>query len=108
MERKTEILPFFTNPDFRQSQILLNSIIEKAYQIAVKYLHYHQKKIINLLFREEITVQELAIDSIAELFIKSENEDLNLLQQTFLGWQPAINTEEDVLFFLNKVVAGKV
>ncbi len=108
MERKTEILSFFTNPDFRQSQILLNSIIEKAYQIAVKYLHYHQKKIINLLFREEITVQELAIDSIAELFIKSENEDLNLLQQTFLGWQPAINTEEDVLFFLNKVVAGKV
>jgi len=108
MERKTDILPFFTNPDSRQSQILLNSIIEKSYHIAAKYLHYHQKKIINLLSREEITVQELAIDSIAELFIKSENVDINLLQQTFLSWRPAINTEEDALFFLNKVVAGKV
>lgn len=108
MERKTEILPFFTNPDFQQSQTLLNYIIEKAYRIAVKYLHYHQKKIINLLSREEITIQELAIDCICDLFIKDSGEDDLVILKAFNKWEPKIETEEDAIYFLNKIVANRV
>lgn len=60
------------------------------------------------MLREDITIQELAIDSIAELFVKDENVGLNSLLQCFLVWQPQIKTEEDALFFLNKIVAGRV
>ncbi len=108
MERNIEILPFFTNPDSQQSQLLLNSIIEKSYHIAIKYLHYHQNRIINLLLREDITIQELAIDSIADLFVKDDDKNLNTLIHSFHSWQPEIKSNEDALFFLNKIVAGRV
>lgn len=108
MERKTDILSFFTNPDSRQPQILINSIIEKAYRIALKYLHYHQKKIINLISREEITIQELAIDCICDLFIKESGEDDLVIQKAFNKWEPKIETEEDAIYFLNKIVANRV
>jgi hypothetical protein len=88
--------------------LLLNNIIEVSYQIALKYLRYHQNKIINILNREDITLKELAIDSIAELFVETESEGFILLKETFSKWEPKIETEEEALFFLNKVVAGKV
>lgn len=108
MDKDLPILLFFTDPDYQKSQQMLNAVIEKSYHIAFKYLRYHQRRIVNILLREDITLQELAIDSIAELFVETENEGLTVLQETFFKWDPAIKTEGEALFFLNKVVAGKV
>ncbi len=108
MENNSQIISFFNNPDYQRSQQLLNTVIEKSYQIAFRYLRYHQRKIVNILLREDITLQELAIDSIAELFVEIENDKLTVLQETFFKWEPQIKTEYEALFFLNKVVAGKV
>jgi hypothetical protein len=108
MNKGLQIFPFFTDPDYQKSQQLLNDVIEKSYQIAFRYLRYHHRRIINILSREDLTLQELAIDSIAELFVETENNGLTLLQETFIKWEPRIKTEDETLFFLNKVVASKV
>jgi hypothetical protein len=108
MEKDLQILHFFIDPNYQKSQQLLNAVIEKSYHIAFRYLRYHQRRIINILSREDLTLQELAIDSIAELFVENENEGLTVLQETFIKWEPRIKTEDETLFFLNKVVASKV
>ncbi|MDO8550671.1 MAG: hypothetical protein Q7S39_11055, partial [Ignavibacteria bacterium] len=48
--------------------------------------------------------EDLAIDAIATLFTK---DDLPI-KKAFDNWQPPIKTEEEFLFFLNKVVANRV
>lgn len=108
MSKSIQILPFFLDPEARKSQLLLNSIIEMSYQIALKYLRYHQRKVSGLLNREEISIQELAVDSIAELFIKDNNGNFSTLLTSFNNWQPAIKTEEEANFFLNKIVSVRV
>ncbi len=108
MHKNVEILPFFLDPEARKSQLLLNSIVEMSYQIALKYLRYHQRKVSGLLNREEISIQELAVDSIANLFIQDENGNLINLISAFNNWQPPIKTEEEVNFFLNKIVSARV
>jgi len=108
MKDNLEILSFFSNPDSQQSQVMINDIIEISYNIAVKYLQSHKKKIINLLLRNELTIQELPIDSIADLFVKDDDKNLNTLMHSFHSWRPEIITEEDALFFLNKIVASRV
>lgn len=108
MQKKREILRFFSKSQTDNYQQELNAVIELSYHFALKYLHFRHRKIANLLLREEITIQELAIDSIAELFSKDGNENVIQLQTAFNKWQPKIKTEEDTLFFLNKIVSGRV
>lgn len=108
MDKDLKILPFFIDLGSQKSQQLLNVVIERSYHIALRYLRYHQKRILNILNKEEITLQELAIDSIAELFVETEDKGLTSIQETFFKWKPEIKSEDEALFFLNKVVAGKV
>lgn len=108
MHKKIEIIPFFQNSDARKSQLLLNNIIEISYQIALKYIKYHQRNLNTLLEKEEISIKELAVDSIAELFVKDENGDFNKLLCAFNNWRPEIKTEEEANFFLNKIVSARV
>lgn len=61
-----------------------------------------------MLEKEEISIKELAVDSIAELFIKDDNGDFNTLLTSFNNWQPAIKTEEEAIYFLNKIVSARV
>ena len=88
--------------EFNESN--LNPSIEKSFRIAVHYLRSIHAKVYNLLIQNENTVEDLAIDAIATLFAK---DDLPI-KKSFDNWQPPIKTEEEFLFFLNKVVANRV
>lgn len=108
MEKHLDILPFFINPDSSATQSNLNNVIEKSYRIALKYLHSHRLKIFRLTTQQDLTIEELAIDCIAALFIKENNKDLISIQNSFTNWEPAITSEEDCFYFLNKVVSSRV
>jgi hypothetical protein len=54
---------------------------------------------------EDSTLQELAIDAIAPLFERNENGELIQLIKAFNTWTPKIETEEQAIFFLNRLVA---
>lgn len=107
MDRNLEILPFFSTPADMGSQSLLNGVIEKSYRIAIKYLQAHRLNISKLMNKEDLTLQELAMDCIAGLFVKETENRVISIQHTFNNWKPDVKTEEDCLFFLNKVVANR-
>lgn len=108
MERNLEILPFFQNSASSVSQSQINNAIEGAYRIAVKYLQLHRLSISKLINGEDLTLQELAMDSIVGLFINEKDNEVMPIIQSFNKWQPCISSEEDCLYFLNKVVASRV
>jgi len=55
-----------------------------------------------------LTLEELSIDAIAPLFLRDNfNENISI-RTSFDNWEPPINTDEDALFFLNKIVASRV
>jgi len=108
MKENPEILPFFASRVFADNQLQLNLVIEKSYRIALKYLQCHRLKISKILDNEDLTLQELAIDCIAGLFVKENNSDVISIKQTFNHWKPEITTEDDCIYFLNKVVASRV
>lgn len=108
MKDNIEILPFFADCADSFSQSLLNKVIERCHKIAIKYLQLKHIQINKFLISQEITVQELATDCIANLFIKENQSELFAIQTRFNKWQPPIITEEDCIYFLNKIVAGRV
>ena len=81
-------------------------MIKKSYLIALKYLHFHRLKISKLILNQDLTLQKLAVDCIAVLLFKENNSELISLQKTFKNWGPAVATDDDCLFFLNKIVAS--
>lgn len=108
MKDNLEILPFFNNTEFGLAQSNLSILIEKSYRIAIKYLQVHRLNISKLINNEDLTLQELAMDCIVGLFVKETDSEVIAIQQTFSNWKPAIKTEEDSLYFLNRVVASRV
>lgn len=54
---------------------------------------------------EDLTLQELAIDSIAPLFERNEMGEFIKITKAFIEWEPKIETEEQAAFFLNRLVA---
>lgn len=91
--------------EFREGN--LNPAIEKSFKIAVHYLRSIHRRVYTHLQYKENTIEDLAIDAIASLFIKNGSEELQI-KKAFDDWQPQIKTEEEYSFFLNKVVANRV
>lgn len=90
----------------RSSEI--NFLIEKAYLLASSYLGINHKNIFRLLQKGEYSINEIAVDAIAPLFITDDEKNLTPLAISFVNWVPEIENENDASFFLNKVVSGRV
>ena len=73
MKKNSEILVFFTNPD---SHLFLNKVIEICQTIALSYLHYNYRKVYKFLNNENLTLEEFALDALAPLFCKDEQNNI--------------------------------
>ncbi|HSP88445.1 MAG TPA: hypothetical protein VLN45_09955 [Ignavibacteriaceae bacterium] len=91
--------------DFKEGD--LNPYIEKSYKIALQYFRSINKKVYKLLNYNENTIEDLALDAIAPLFTKDGNFELPI-KNSYNNWDPVIETEEELTFFLNKTVANRV
>jgi len=90
------------------SQISLNHLIDICQKIALSYLHFNYKKVYKFLKNEDLTLDELSIDAIAPLFLKDKHNENISIRNSFINWDPPIKTEDDALYFLNKIVANRV
>ncbi len=90
------------------NQFIMQDIIETLHKIAVTYLCVNYKKVRRILSKEGITIEDIAIDSIAPLFLKDSNGYFYVLKDAFEQWRPIPRSEEDILFILNKIVAKRV
>jgi len=92
--------------DYTQTE--LNRFIEDIFIIASGYARYHFRKIEQALHFLGISSDDFAIDAIEPLFRKDENGRFKSLVEEFERWQPPVASEKDALFFLNKIIAGRV
>ena len=105
MEKKYQILQLFSTFDSRQS---VNRLVETCYKIAYSYLHFNFRKVQNVISRDVISLEDIAIDSITSLFEKDDSGCFYHLTNAFNSWQPPIKTEEDAFYFFNKLVQRRV
>lgn len=90
------------------SRIEINTLIEVAQNFAFTYLKYRYKNLHKTLLAEDVTLNEIAIDAIAQLFERNDEGVFIKLKDAFEKWQPPIETEEKALFFLNRLVGKSV
>jgi hypothetical protein len=84
----------------------LNSVIERSFKIAIFYLRSVHPRNYKFLDYNEDTIKCLAIDAITPLFTSTGN--VLPVKEAFDNWHPAIETEEEFSFFINKIVSNKV
>lgn len=86
----------------------ISSLFKFSSKIAYKYLSYQYNKIWDKLQIAGYTVEDAAVDSIAELFVKNSINNKYEIQNAFERWETPIEDEASAQFFLNKVVIKKV
>lgn len=105
MNKNVLILHLISTLDSQQS---INKLVEICYKIALSQIHFSYKKIHRIILRNEIAMEDIAIDSITSLFEKDESGCFKNILVPFNSWQPQIKTEEEAFYFLNKLVQKRV
>ncbi|MCL5030154.1 MAG: hypothetical protein M1480_14180 [Bacteroidetes bacterium] len=83
-------------------------VVESAYKIALNYLKQAYIRYQKLILHNDLQLEDIAIDSIAPLFIKNDSDQFYVLINAYNNWSPPIQTEEEAFFFLNKIVASRI
>lgn len=86
----------------------LNHLIELMQKIAHSYLRRRFRNQYKILLSEDVSLNELAIDSIALLFKRDETGCFVKIKSAFESWKPPITSEQEAEYFLNKLVAKSV
>lgn len=89
----------------KASRSEVNNLIELSHNYTCTYLKYRYTNLGKVLLAEDVTIKELAIDSIAPLFERNDAGDFIQIIKAFNEWTPKIESEEQALFFLNRIVA---
>lgn len=86
-------------------RLQINQLVEVCQKIAHTYLKYRYKNISKALLAEDVTLTEMAIESIAHLFERDSQGAFIRLKALIHNWQPQIETEESAMYFLNSLVS---
>ncbi len=86
----------------------INFLVETSYKIALHYLRGYYKKLHKILQHDDLSLNDFAIDAIAPLFQRDENNSFSVIKKSFENWKPEIKTEADAEYFLNKITAKNV
>ena len=100
-----QILGLLSSLDSQQS---INRLVEVCYKIALSSLRFNFKKIHKIIVRDELSIDDISIDSITSLFKRDEDGKFSAITSAFNSWQPPIQTEEEALYFLNKLTQKRV
>ena len=92
--------------EYKQSE--LNHFIERLFKFAESYLNYRYYRIKNLISPDRSALEDAAIEAIAPLFMPASNNNHFSLVDELRKWNPPIKSEDDSLFFLNKVIDNRV
>ena len=77
----------------------VNALIETCMRIAITHLRLVYSRIQKLLVSDSLSLEDLAIDSIARLFAISPESKKAPIQTAFLNWQSKITSEEEAIYF---------
>lgn len=107
-KKKVEILPIIEELRGNScSQALLNTLIEITFKTCRTYFSIKRSRLSKNLLDDDITLADLALDAITPLFCMEPDDQCLPIIKVFNSWQPPIQTEDEALYFLNKVVARR-
>ncbi|MGE5402095.1 MAG: response regulator [Ignavibacteriales bacterium] len=90
------------------SQKCINLLIKVSFKLASFKVKKNINRILNINKRWDLSVEDIAIDGISDLFVKNtKNNKLNLAY-ALLTWSEPVKDNLDALFFLNKAVSLSV
>lgn len=85
----------------------LNQLIQYCLNIATSYIIFKYFSSGESRFNYDISVQDLAVDSIAPLFIINGTGKMGLINSLY-NWNNDITNKHEAAFFLNKIVWNRV
>lgn len=97
MNKNVQILHLISTLDSQQS---INKLVEICYKIALSQLHFSYKKIHRIILRNEIAMEDIAIDSITSLFETDESGCFKNILEPFNSRQPPVKTEDEAFLLL--------
>lgn len=86
----------------------INTLIDIAFKMAANNLRLLHKRIHRLIIHEQLTIENIAIDAIAPLFICNKEGILNQITEVYTSWQPKIEDDEAAIYFFNKLISKRV
>lgn len=99
------LLEILRNPNPSRGE--LKKLVEICIKISIKYLHFVHKKLHRLLSSDEMKLDDIAIDAISSLFVPDQQSNTIVLIHSASKWESKIKTEDDALYFINKVVSKR-
>lgn len=100
-----ELIQKLKNSDLTQKD--LNILIEKCYKIAIHYFRFARSRIYKVL-ADDLKIEDIAIDAITPLFASGNENPLSIFIAAVTSWDKAIESENDALYFMNKLIAKRV
>jgi len=94
--------------NYGSNQKELNLLIETCVKLSLSHLKSIRSRIQKIFEKDALSIEDLAIDSIVRLFTIPAECDQPAILTAFQNWQPKIESEEDTMFFLSKVVSNRV
>jgi len=92
--------------EYHQSEI--NYFIERLFKIAKIYINKRYSSIKRIVEVNHSTLEDIAVDTIVPLFYRTgDNNDFSIVIE-IRKWNPPIDSEEESLFFIDKVIANRV
>lgn len=90
------------------NQFNLNKLIECSYKLAIFNVRKNLNRIYNINKKWELSIEDIAIESISTLFITNEKRSMLNLRYSLLKWNNNINNDLDALYFLHKTISISV
>lgn len=88
------------SPTELEKNYLFEMLIEAA-RIRIRFV---SKTKYFSLERNEISMDDIALEAVSNLLSNNEADYLESLRKTFSSWDPKITTEEEANFFINKII----
>ncbi|MBI9072333.1 MAG: response regulator [Melioribacteraceae bacterium] len=90
------------------NQFELNKLIECTFKLAVFNVRKNSNRIFTINKKWELSVEDIAIEAISNLFVKNEKRDILNIKYSLLNWNTELTNDLDSLYFLHKTVSISV
>lgn len=100
------ILKNIENHNFSKSD--LDYLLDLSIKFSKAYSYRRYSRFSGIKLIDSYSIDELSINAIANLFTKNEKGVLHHIRNPFINWSPKIDTENDALYFLNKLISSSV
>ena len=92
----------------KYDKIELDNFIGRLTKIAESYIRYNYSRIKKIVNTAQSSFRNIALEAITPLFLESNYNNQFIIVDLIKNWNPPIKSEEESLFFLNKIISNRI